>query len=105
MPCLLNVVHREYNGKTYANIYGVTKMMKGVPAPQGTLPHVTFDLDTDPLEKIADLPEWIQKKIKESVTYKERIAGKGDTAQDEAVSTFEDGFLSDIDYEDGELPF
>ena len=48
VPCLLTVVQREYNGRTYANIGGVTKMAKGMERPKGTLEKVIFDLDTDP---------------------------------------------------------
>ena len=48
------------------------------------------------------LPEWIQKKIKESETYKERIAGSGNDAG--AVYT-QAQFEEDLDDSDGELPF
>lgn len=31
--CMLNIVHREHGGKTYANVAGVMPLPKGVPAP------------------------------------------------------------------------
>lgn len=102
VPCLLTVVQREYNGRTYANIGGVTKMAKGMAKPKGTLEKVVFDLDTDPLDKIAELPEWIQERIKKSETYKDRVAGIGSGGED-APDT--DGFFDEIDDSDGELPF
>ena len=74
VPCLLTIVHQERNGSTYANVSGIAKAMKGMTI-KPTLPLTTFDLDVDPLEKMEDFPEWIVKKIKESVTYKERVAG------------------------------
>lgn len=102
VPCLLTVVRREYNGRTYANIGGVTKMAKGMEKPKGTLPKVVFDLDNDPLDKIDSLPEWIQERIKKSETYKERLAGSGSAG---GVGVDDDGYLAEIFDEDGELPF
>lgn len=102
VPCLLTVVQREYNGRTYANIGGVTKMAKGMEKPKGTLEKVIFDLDTDPLGKIDELPEWIQERIKKSETYKDRVAGIGSGGEDVPDT---DGFFDEIDDADGELPF
>lgn len=101
VPCLLTITHSESNGSTYANISGIAKAMKGMTIKR-TLPLFTFDLDEDPLEKMEDLPEWIVKRIKESETYKDRIAGAaGDGGTYEGPRD-----LEDLDDEDGgQLPF
>lgn len=72
-PCLLNIIHREYNGNTYANISAIMKLPKGMSIEEPTLENIVFDLDTDPLEMIEDLPEWIGVQIANSRQYKERM--------------------------------
>lgn len=101
-PCLLTVVQTQRGERTYANVGGVGSLIKGMEKPKGTLDKIVFDLDTDPLDKIAELPEWIQERIKQSETYQERLAGSGAAGGD---GTDEDGYLTEIFDEDGELPF
>lgn len=76
-PCMLTVVQKQSkNGKTYANISGIAKLIKGMTIPDAMSTLTVFDLDApDALEKLETLPEWIQNKIKQSETYKEKIAG------------------------------
>ena len=100
-PCLLSIIHRENNGSTYANVGGVMKMPKGMPPMVQTMDSIVFDLDESPLEDMAKLPEWIQKRIMASETYKERIAGAGDRPGDEAAPDAEFVELED----EGQLPF
>lgn len=82
-PCLLNIIHRENNNRTYADISAIMKMPKGMFTEPHTLPRIIFDLDEDSLEVIEALPEWVQNRIKESRTYKERVFGKKVTPVDE----------------------
>ena len=100
-PCLLTITHQDRNGSTYANISGIAKAMKGMNITP-TLPLFTFDLDVDPLEKMEGMPAWITKKIEESTTYQERVAGSGNDAGMEypGAAAFENA-----DEDDGELPF
>ena len=69
--CMLSVVHTvsKSNGNTYANVDSVMGLPDGVPAPKAT--HlISFDLDAPTaLEDLEMLPEWIQNRIKESITY------------------------------------
>ncbi len=64
-PCQLQVLHRENQGKTYANIAAVMPKAKGAPAPGTEIEKVLFSLDDcdkgRPLvEQIPkDLPDWI----------------------------------------------
>lgn len=99
-PCLLTITHQDRNGSTYANISGIAKAMKGMNITP-TLPLFTFDLDVDPLEKMEGMPEWITKKIKESTTYKERVAGSGNDAGMEYPGAAD---FEDVD-DEGQLPF
>ncbi len=102
VPCLLSIIHRESGGSTYANVGGVMKMPKGMPALVQTMETVIFDLDDSPLEDIEKLPQWVRDKIKASQTYKERIAGSGhlpgypEPGEDEFPAMLED---------DPEIPF
>lgn len=72
--CLINVIHKESNGKTYANISSIMALPKGMK--KGTLaePAIVFDLDTDDLSAIDNLPNWIGEIVKKSQTYEERLA-------------------------------
>ena len=74
VPCLLSVVQKtSANGNTYSTIGGVSKLTKGMTVPDPFREPVVFDLDApDMNEKIEQLPEWIQKQIKESKTYKDK---------------------------------
>ena len=98
-PCLLTVVHRESGGKTYANIGAVAKLAKGLQRPQGSIEPIVFNLDTDPLEKMELMPEWIQERIKRSVTYQDRLAGVGHGDE----GSYEEPELVELDESD--LPF
>lgn len=97
-PCLLNIVHREYNGNTYANIGAIMKLGKGMKTEPPTMEHIVFDLDTDDLKVVDSLPEWIQKQVKESRQYKER------TGNAPAEEMKMDDFREDVEDED-DVPF
>lgn len=95
-PCFINVAHRENaNGRTYANVQSVMALPKGTPKPQASEAPVIFDMDTDPLGMVEDLPEWIANIIKESTTYKERLLAQSQPEFTEALP----------DEDDGDLPF
>lgn len=104
-PCLLNITRTERNGKTYSNIGAISSMIKGMPKPEGTLPPMTFDLDTDPLEMIDTFPEWIQKYIKQSETYKERTEIHSNTDGLDELSKYSNVEFLDIDDVEEELSF
>lgn len=78
--CMLNIVHTESksNGNTYANIETVIGIPEGVPTPKAS--HlISFDLDADTaLDDLQMLPEWIQGRVKESITYSLMTAEKAD---------------------------
>lgn len=62
-PAMVNVLHAEKNGKTYANVAGVTPLPKGMDKP--TLydpPAIIYD-DDEFRGNYDLLPEWLHKKI------------------------------------------
>ena len=71
--CLLTVIHKESNGKTYANIQSVTALPKGMQKGELTDGSTIFDLDADPIDAVETLPKWIADVIKKSSTYQERL--------------------------------
>lgn len=94
--CLINVVHKQSNGKTYANIQSVMALPKGMKPGQLTEPPVEFDFDLNPLSDIEKLPKWIQEQIKKSETYQGKIQQNKDLRNA--------GVLTEVQ-DDGELPF
>ena len=70
--CQLQLIHKVAgNNKTYANVEGIVSWPKGQAIPKPHSDIIAFDLDEPDYEdKLNLLPEWIQKKIKESETYK-----------------------------------
>lgn len=94
--CLINVVHKQSNGKTYANIQSVMALPKGMKPGQLSEPPVEFDFDLNPLTDIEKLPKWIQEQIKKSETYQGKIQQNKDLRNA--------GVLSEVQ-DDGELPF
>jgi hypothetical protein len=102
--CLLTIIHSKNGEKTYANIQSVVKLPKGMAKQALSEPPVVFDLDTDPLERVEDMPAWIAELIKKSETYQARITPPVTAANNQPVpdgNTFQE--LSDD--AGGELPF
>lgn len=92
-PCLINIIHKENNGKKYANISSIMALPKGMTKPQMIGDPVIFDLDESPLSEMSKLPKWIVEAIQKSETYKERAATKMEPE------------FSELDDGEGELPF
>lgn len=67
--CLLNVTNSEgANGKTYANVSGVTPLPKAMSAskPAGVHPLQQFDLDNPDMDLFESLPQFVKDKIESS---------------------------------------
>jgi len=61
-PCMVTVTHSEKQGRTYANVTGVTGLPKGMPKPERPeLDPLLYD--NEHLSAWGLLPEWLQKKI------------------------------------------
>lgn len=77
--CQLMIVHNDNGGSTYANISGIMALPKNYPIPE--LPKeqlLLFDIDSETvLDDLLKLPEWVQKKVKESEEFKARSGDDG----------------------------
>lgn len=89
--CLLNVIHKESNGKTYANISSIMALPKGMEKGVLSGKPTVFDLDSDPLSAVEELPKWIADIVIKSQTYQDKLV---------APAVFEESQDTD-----GELPF
>lgn len=70
-PAFLSIVDgkSEQTGKTYTNINAIMQLPEGTKAPKPVNAPVYFSLDEYNQAAFDSLPEWIQKKIKESPEY------------------------------------
>jgi hypothetical protein len=88
-PCLLNVVHREYNGKTYANIESIAPLMKMMEAPKPEGELISFDPYSHTPDEFAKLPNWLQELVNKGVALREeqRARAKAGFTQVKKAST------------------
>jgi len=68
-PCMLNVIHTEKNGNTYANISNVTSLPKGMAMPPQTNPSLIFSYADSTLADFEKLPEWLRDRMKKTPEY------------------------------------
>lgn len=66
-PCQLNVVLNET--KEYSNVDNLMPIPKGFPAPTTSTKLIKWDMEQWDDAVFAELPEWIQDKIKKSTQY------------------------------------
>lgn len=59
---MVNVTHKENNGKTYANVTAVTPLPKGMEKPALFDAALIYD-DDEFRHNYENLPEWLQKKV------------------------------------------
>lgn len=78
--CLLNVVHAERDGATYANIAGASPLPKGMDAPELFNDATLIDVNSTPFEDIEALPDFLKDKIKSSEEYAARVRHQGNMA-------------------------
>lgn len=89
--CLVNIIHKSYNGKTYANIQNVMALPRSIAPGKLSEPPIVFDLDENTLEDLEKLPKWIQDIIRKSPSYEEKL-----TAGPK---------MEELPDDDGDLPF
>jgi hypothetical protein len=70
--CLLNVVHTEKQGNTYANIQGASPLPKGMVAPDLFNETRMIDINSTPWDVINALPDFILKKMYSSEEFENR---------------------------------
>ncbi len=70
-PCMLTVIHKESNGKVYANVQSVAKLMKGVEVKDLQQPKQYFCFDGAPdLSVFTNLPDYWKDMIAASPEWK-----------------------------------
>lgn len=92
--CMLNVVHEQKQGKTYANIASVAKLPKGMTAPGPTNPrnYVWLSREEFNQQNFDNLTDGLKALIIPTPEYKalsepEHIVGNGDTRHHELEDT------------------
>lgn len=84
-PCLINIIHKDSNGKRYANISSIMALPKSMPKPQISGEPIIFDLDESPLADVAKLPKWVAEIIYKSTTYQDKISAPPTAAEFEEL--------------------
>lgn len=76
--CMLTVMHKESaSGKVFANIQGISSLMKGLVVPEPINEPFLLDYDSPDFdEKLSTLPEWLQVKVMSSMEYSNLKGGK-----------------------------
>ena len=69
--CMLQVLHNDYQDKTYANVHTVMPIGKGVDKMIPENPTMFYSMDDSGLNYPSELPDWIKKIIMESREYQE----------------------------------
>lgn len=72
-PCMIQIIHRDYNGKKYANVASIMTLPKGMTKPKLSGEPVVYDIDEDDPEKVNTLPDWIKDIIVKSDSYQQRL--------------------------------
>lgn len=93
-PGMVQIMHKDSGGSTYANIGSVTKLMKGVIPMKPSYPLLSFFFDDHGKNIPANLPEWIKKKIMQSKEWLEEDTPDSkeqfdtETVEEQAAATF-----------------
>lgn len=99
--CILTIANTKgADGKTYTNVMGIAKLMKGMTPAKLEKEPLLFDLDTATLDDVDALPNWIGDQIRKSVTYQQMCEKEKEMDADPVPATT----FSDLD-DDGELSF
>ena len=93
VPAMLNIMHIERNGRTYANIGSASRLPKGLQCPPQITPAVEFSLADFDEEVYDGLPEWLQKKIADSDEWKARVGVGGARTTQPAADEDDHSFL------------
>lgn len=83
VPCMLNMVEVKRQDSAKQTVVGsVSRVPKGMAVPPLSNLKVAFDLDAPgAVEQMAALPEWLQNKIRESITYQNMMRPQNAGAQ------------------------
>lgn len=95
-PALINVVHKPKDDKVFANITGIMRLPKGIPAPHPETEQIGYSpMDAQTAGNFDKLPEWLQKRVRDGyqmspdsdqVGSAARAAAPGNTAREQALA-------------------
>ena len=69
--CLLNVIHKDSNGKTWANVAAASPLLSNMEKLKPENDTIFFSMDDHGLLVPENIPEWIQNKIMNSREWNE----------------------------------
>lgn len=83
--CMLGVIHKEKDGKTYSNINAIMPLPVGMDAPTQVTPSLFFSLVSSQqvAAEIGGLPEFVSELIKKSPEYQRLVGGDVDITPEE----------------------
>ena len=72
--CMLNIIHKNKKDGSgvFANIAGISPMMKGVKCPPAILALLCYDVTMGKNDVYAKIPEWLRKKIDQCENWKQQ---------------------------------
>jgi hypothetical protein len=71
--CMISILHKVKDGKTYAEISSVSAIPKGMVCPPSINENFEFNYDPFDQDKFLSLPEWLRKKMETTPEYKKAI--------------------------------
>lgn len=87
-PCMLTIIHREKEGKKFANISNITKLLKGSVCPDQINPSLVYNTKDGDSELYKSLPEWIRNKIAKSPEFQKAAGNHHDNTPDDKEEDF-----------------
>lgn len=94
--CLVAVTHEADGDKRYANVATVAAVPKDMPKPEGVNETITYAIEEGTRPVLDNMPEWVQKILKECQEY------KGIDTDDKAAAKKKPGSFDDMD---DDIPF
>jgi hypothetical protein len=87
-PCMLSVIHKSKDGRTYAEISSLSSLPKGMSVPEQITPTFEFSWSEFDQQKFDSLADWLKTKMKTSKEYQQRFEMES-KQHAENLSTFE----------------
>lgn len=103
--CFINIIHKERDGKTFANIANVNPVPKGTVKLKPENPNITFALPLDMMDLVfpSNMPEWMQIKVKQSNEFQFWLEHKDDPSSPPATEG--NGAAVVEEFDDSDVPF
>lgn len=74
-PCMLNIAHKEKDGKVYENVTAIMAVPKGTQVPPQVNKNMTFDIDQWDQQVYDGLPDFLKTKIGKSPEGAAKLGG------------------------------